>query len=104
MKKNLNIFCVLILFRNVSINLNDISQNIEVMQAYQNGVSFHEIRIFYVTFFKRIIKRKRKKNVNRSKFQLKQSSDSCINRERDVRYYKYYGRSKLTLGKHDTYS
>lgn len=98
MKKNLNIFCVLILLRNVSINLNDISQNIEVMQAYQNGVSFHEIRIFYVTFFKR------KKNVNRSKFQLKQSSDSCINRERDVRYYKYYGRSKLTLGKHDTYS
>lgn len=68
MKKNLNmlILSVLILLWNASINSNDISQNIEVMQAYQNGVSFHEIRIFYVTFSKQIIKRKRKKNVNRS--------------------------------------
>lgn len=67
MKKNLNmlILSVLILLWNASINLNDISQNIEVMQAYQNGVSFHEIRIFYITFYKQIIKRKRKKNVNR---------------------------------------
>lgn len=54
MKKNLNmlILSVLILLWNASINLNDISQNIEVMQAYQNGVSFHEIRIFYITFYK----------------------------------------------------
>lgn len=54
MKKNLNmlILSVLILLWNASINLNDISQNIEVIQAYQNGVSFHEIRIFYITFYK----------------------------------------------------